>query len=453
MIGLLKKITNIKDRRYKQAIKTSSLAFVAQGVQMLTAVVSVPLVLNAVGSERYGLWMTLSSILLFVTFSDFGMGIGMQNIMSYAKAQDDKDNLKKSFTTTIVFGAILFSVLILISYFIIPFVDLTTWFKYQDKSISREILPATQAVFLVLSFGILSGLVQRAFDAYQEGYYSRIILVGSRLLSLLLLFWAVKTKQDLSTIILVSSGLPNLMLTLGIFWLYKNHPYLLFNHKDISKLVFLQIFKTGIAGLGASIAIFLLNSLTPLILSSGYGLKESAKYLVLTRLLNFILLFVNIIFLPFWPAVADAHVKKDFAWLNLLYTRINKLFLSIGFPMFILLLLTSKWLILVWTGKESILPSFSLIFICISYTVLSVWNTIICVFLNGMSLFKGQATFGILIAGISIFIAILSTKKIDPTGVVFIITTGMLIRCIYLHFELRKNMKINNDNFLTGEPS
>jgi O-antigen/teichoic acid export membrane protein len=411
------------------------------------------LALNAVGNERYGLWITLSSILLFVTFSDFGMGIGMQNIMSYARAQNDKDKLRKSFSTTLAFGGGLFCVLICVAYFLLPFINLTTWFKYQDKSVGSDILPATQAVFLVLALGLLSGLVQRAFDSFQEGYYSRVILVISRILSLLMLFWAVKTKQSLSTFILVSSGVPNLMLFLGILFLYKKHPFLVFKFKDVNKLVFVGIFKTGIVGLGASIAIFLVSSITPIIISSAYGLKESAKYIVLMRLLNFILLFVNMIFLPLWPAVADAHIKKDIQWLNLLYIRINKLFLSIGLPIFITLLLTSRTLILLWTGKASVLPSFQLVVVCVSFTIMSVWNTIICVFLNGMSLFKGQATFGILIAGLSILIAFLNTKNIDPTGVALIITIGMLVRCLYLHFELRRNIRINGAQIIVTDKS
>jgi len=440
MRDLFKKLRNIKDQRYKQAINTSSVSFIAQIVQMFTAVVSVPLVLNAVGNERYGLWMTLSSILLFVTFSDFGMGIGMQNILTYAKAIDDREKIKKAFNTTLSFGFVLFLILLLVAYLLLPILNLSVLFKYQDPSIAKDILPTTQAVIIVLSLGILSGLIQRTFDSFQEGYYSRIILLVARILSLLLLFWAVKAKQGLAMIILVSNGFPNLLLFLGILILYKKYDYLLFRFKDISKAVFFEIFRTGILGLGASIAIFLLSSITPMLISAHYGLQESAKYMILMRLLNFVILFVNMAFLPLWPAVADAYIKKDHAWLNLLYLRINKIFLIIGLPTFISLLAGSKWLILFWTHNKTVLPSFLLICICVIYTILSVWNTIICVFLNGMSLFKGQATYGVIVAAMSIFIAHLTSRFINSEGVVLVITLGMLIRCVYLHFELKNNM-------------
>ncbi|MEB0277556.1 MULTISPECIES: oligosaccharide flippase family protein [unclassified Mucilaginibacter] len=440
MIKLIKKIKNISDERYKQAIKTSTISFLAQGIQMLTALISVPLVLKAVGNERYGLWMTLSSILLFVTFSDFGMGIGMQNIMSYAKAENDENKLTKAFATTLAFGGVIFTILIAISYLVLPFINLATIFKYQDNSIASEILPTTQSVFLVLSFGIISGLVQRVFDAYQQGYYSRIILVISRVISLALLFWAVKTNQSLSIIILVSSGLPNLMLAIGVFLLYRKYPYLIFQFKNVDKVLFKRIFRTGIVGLGAAIAIFLVSSITPMIISSNYGLKESAKYLVLMRLLNFIILFVNMVFMPLWPAVSDAYSKQDTVWLNTLYKRINRLFIQISIPIFLLLIFSSKWLILLWTHNYAVLPSFQMTVFCVFFIILSIWNTIICVFLNGMSLFKGQATYGVLIAAVSIFAVYILKKYIDPSGVVLIITIGMLIRCIYLNYELKSTM-------------
>lgn len=448
MLRLINKIKDIKDNRYKQAFKTSIVSFLGQGIQMLTALISVPLVLNAVGNERYGLWMTLSSILLFVTFTDFGMGIGMQNIMSYAAAKNEKDKIKKSLSTTLAFGVILFIILSFLTYWVLPYIDLSNMIKYKDKTIGAEILPTTQAVFLVLTFGILGGLVQRAFDSLQEGYYPRIILVVSRIISLALLFWVVKTKQSLPVIIFTVNGIPNLMLLLGIIILYRRHSYLIFRFADIDKQLFTTIFKTGIVGLGAAIAIFLVNSITPVLISSAYGLNESAKYLVLNRLLNFILLFVNMMFLPLWPAIADAHSKKDSSWLNVLYIRLNKIFIIAGLPLFILLIFVSKYAILLWTHNSSILPSFVLIIACVFYTVLSVWNAIICIFLNGMSIFRGQATFGILIAIVSILVAHFLRNDIDSAGVVFIITAGMLIRCIYLHIELRTNMRAQHNIFL-----
>jgi O-antigen/teichoic acid export membrane protein len=388
--------------------------------------------------------MTLSSILLLVNFSDFGMGIGMQNQMSYSNALNNHEEVRTIFTTTLSFGTVICLFFLGISFLVLPYfqASLASMFKYRDPNISREILPATQGVLLVLSIGLVAGLVQRAFDSLQQGYIVRLLVIVSRVISLALLFYAVRTDKSLFFIIFVMNGITNVVLLAGVFLLYKKYPYLRYSFKDISLKKFKEIFKTGIMGLGASIAIFLVSSVTPFIISASFGLDESAKYTILTRLLNFLLLFINLSLLSFWPAIADAFSKKDYTWLKTLYNKAFKSLIWIGLLGFLGMLLTSQRLVLLWTQNETVLPSFWLTFVCVVYTTLSVWNAVTCVFLNGMSQFKGQATYGMLIAAVSLLIAYGIRHYTNTTGVVAIITGGMFFRCLYLQVELRNKMKL-----------
>ena len=53
----------------------------ARIVQIGTLLVTVRLTLKYLGNERFGLWMTISSVLAMAAFADFGVGIGVLNTM------------------------------------------------------------------------------------------------------------------------------------------------------------------------------------------------------------------------------------------------------------------------------------------------------------------------------------------------------------------------------------
>jgi len=51
--------------------------------------VTVPLTLNYLGSEHYGLWMTISSVSVMLGFADLGIGNGVLNAVADAYGRDD----------------------------------------------------------------------------------------------------------------------------------------------------------------------------------------------------------------------------------------------------------------------------------------------------------------------------------------------------------------------------
>lgn len=76
--------------RYRRAGFTSVLAFSARLMGVATALVTVPLTLNYLGVESYGLWLTLSSVALLLGFTDLGIGNGVLNALSEAHGHDDR---------------------------------------------------------------------------------------------------------------------------------------------------------------------------------------------------------------------------------------------------------------------------------------------------------------------------------------------------------------------------
>src|SRR5215471_17509807 len=78
--------------RYRRAGLTASTSYIAKALTVLMGFVSVPLTIGYLGAERYGVWLTISSLLMWVALTDFGLtGNALVNVLSEAIGRDDRE--------------------------------------------------------------------------------------------------------------------------------------------------------------------------------------------------------------------------------------------------------------------------------------------------------------------------------------------------------------------------
>ncbi len=436
----------IRDERYKRALLTTGMNVGAQGIQLLTGLISVPLTLTYVGTERFGMWMTISTALSFITFSDFGVGIGLQSKMSTALALNDLPNARRSFLTTMLFVTALCIVIIATGYIVASRANLTQLFSLQSRQAIEEVGPTVQMVMIVFGLGLLSGIIQRAFNALQEGFVIAIIQIGARIASLALLFVAVKNKMGLPILTLVVNGLPVLaILICGAVVLGKRHPWIRPTIHAMREWCdtanFKGILNIGLMGLGATIAVYFVNNLTPLILSTKYGADEVADYVIILRLIAVPTILLTYVLIPLWPAIAEAQEKHEFDWIRSAYTKYRLVTLAIAFVSAITLLLWGQPIIRLWTRNDSVVPSMPLLVASVAFMLIGYWNALLSVMLNGLSKFKGQASYGLVLAVAFIGFAYALPNTFGKEIVIWVVLLGYAIRCIIMQVELSTYLK------------
>lgn len=82
-------------KRFKEENRTSIVvrqalySFLLKGVSVLVSFIYVPLLLNYLDSEKYGIWLTLVTVTNWVTLFDIGLGHGLRNKLTEALANQD----------------------------------------------------------------------------------------------------------------------------------------------------------------------------------------------------------------------------------------------------------------------------------------------------------------------------------------------------------------------------
>jgi O-antigen/teichoic acid export membrane protein len=89
-----------RERRSRSLVRGTASAMVARGIGSLTGIITVPLTVRYLGAERYGAWMTISSVLVFLGFSDFGLAASLTNALGKAFGENDRESARRYVTTT-----------------------------------------------------------------------------------------------------------------------------------------------------------------------------------------------------------------------------------------------------------------------------------------------------------------------------------------------------------------
>jgi O-antigen/teichoic acid export membrane protein len=447
---LLSKLTTKSDdqgaERNRRAMLTAIMNVMSQVVQLATGLISVPLALSYVGPERFGIWMTLSTALAFITFSDLGVGIGVQDRMTKCIGVNDLDSARRSFFSAFIFATFLFVALMLLSEILVPRTDLATFFSLKTPEAIDEIVPTTMMVVFCLALGLLSGIVQRAFNALQEGFWVAVIQAIARVCSLGLLFVVVHLKMGLPALVFVVGGLASAaLLLLGLPVLLKRHGWLSPLGRPLSDFlnmsVLKEILKVGSLGLGAAVAIYFVNNSTPVVMARTYGAAGVVDFAVLLKLISIPGLLLTYLVLPLWPAITEAKVRQDNSWIKSAYRKCMFLTIGLSIVSFVTLLLFGQSIIRVWTNDPTVVPEFGLVLASAVFMVLGYWNTLTSVILNGLSKYKGQATYGLVLAITFALIATLIPDSWPKEMIVWVIGGGYLIRCLLMQFEVSRCLR------------
>ena len=208
---------SISKNREQRIALTSITGLVARVVNVLSGLLTIPLTLPYLGVEQFGIWMAVTGFVAFLSFADFGLSIGLQSRLTASVAKGDKVSPKGYLSTTLCIILVLALLISTLSYYVIPTLELTKLIGLENNE-NYPILELTvQVVIYLFSIGMFGAVIQRTYEALQEGYYSNIYLIVGRLLGLGSIFIAIELELSLPVIVALYMGGPTVALLLSGF--------------------------------------------------------------------------------------------------------------------------------------------------------------------------------------------------------------------------------------------
>ncbi len=435
----------ISDERYRRILLTGGTSAIVKGVSAIINLFIIPLTVKYLGSERYGLWMAISSMLALMSFADLGLGNGLVNAV--AKASGRKNQEEASVAISSTFFLLLVISLILFIFFILiyPYIS---WDRIFNVKSSIAVIESGPTMFILVAALLLNmplGVIQRVQEGFQEGYRFQLWQLVGSFISLFLILTCIFFKGSLPLLVLSLSSGQIISTIINGYFLFNNHrPNLKPSYRQFNLKVGKNLIKSGLIFLTLGIFTLIANASDDLVIAQKLGASYVSGYEIVKKLFLFSM-FTQFIIQPLWPAFAESLESGDIIWIR--KTLKKSLFISITFGLVfsLPLLLGGKQIIQFWVGAEYI-PTWSLLIGFYCFIVLANYGGVMSTFLNSGDLIGKQTIFIGLASITALLTKIYLSAKIGVSGVIWATVICYSIFYVLPSYRLAFNyIKIQND--------
>lgn len=393
------------NRRTKLVKINILLGVVVKGISILASLMLVPLTINYISSELYGIWLTLSSIIHWIGFFDIGFGNGLRNKLgeSIALGKYKKGQIYVSTTYAVllfVFGSIgaLF-------YFLSPVINWSSFLNVSQQY-NETLIIVAQILLFAFSVQMVLKLIQNVIQAFQFNALASLLDALGNIIALGFIFLLTITMApDLTIIALAYSMAPIIVLVMASIILYSTKFRKICPRIGYIRMKFAKdIFNLGGEFFIIQIAALVLYQMINIIISRICGPIEVTNYNIVYKYLSIIMMGASIIIVPIWSAFTDAYTKNDYTWMMNIYKKlINIFYLSVIVST--LMIIVSPIVYNIWIGDDVHIDILTSILVGI-YMIIGVWGQIHSTILNGMGKIRFQVVYSLIIMIVFIPLAI-----------------------------------------------
>jgi O-antigen/teichoic acid export membrane protein len=442
------------DRRghtYAHIIKGVVTAIGGRLVGVLTNFIAVPLTVRYLGAEKYGVWVTLSSILSWITIFDLGVGSTAVNRISEALAHNDLAEAKIRVYAGYISVVLLAFVLAVAVIAFWPFVSWPALLGSRVPTYSIEINEAAACAFIVFLLNFPLSITPRVLGVCHKVAESNYWNAFGSVLSLLLLVLVTRFHAQLPELVLAFSGATLLSGLLSTIWLYRKFEWLRPALWSVPYEKIRELIRTGLPFFAVQISGVLLLQTDNIIIAQVLGAREVTPYSVTWRLFSYASLLQVLAIPALWPAYADAFARKDYPWVQQTYGYNLKIALGSTIACVVVLLIVAKRFIALWAGPAAV-PSSGLIFGMGAWSILSVVSWCESCLLGAAGRVKGQAIYSAIGAAVNIAVSIWFCKVFGLIGVILGTLCAYSV-CIVIPQTIEVRRTISGNDSFSGRES
>ena len=398
-----------RERRTRGIFQGTASGIAWRIIAIAVNLISIPLSVRYLGSERYGAWVTITTVLTFLTITDFGLGASLTNAVGKAQAEEDHETGRSHVSSAVVMlCAIAGAILILATLFRGP-IALFLFPDLQSPLARAEIVPAVWLALLIFALKLPLIIVPRVLAAYHKNALANfwnILAVLGNLVALLTVIWL---NGGLPWLVAGSFGfglLVNLASAIWLFGSYKTWLRPRLSAVDFSYVA--HLFSDGWKFFIISVGWMINWQTDNLVIAHFLGAAQVTPYAITVSIFAFASGIPFLAYPSIWPAYTEAYAQGDYDWIRKAMRSNFKFNLLSSLTICVFLLIACQTIVRVWAGPAAVPPYAVIVWMAIwrlMFSTLLVGNCL----LNATGHLKGLTIYGTITAlmnlGLSIFLA------------------------------------------------
>ena len=381
--------TTTSNRRSSLLQKNLLASFIIKGWSAIVVLLLVPVTLHCLGDYRNGVWLTISSILLWIDQMDIGLGNGLRNRLAIHIAHQEITEAKQTISSTI-------AMLICIVFPLLIVLILLTWTTdvYGFLNIIPEEIPELRIALVYAIVFVCMTFVMKFIGNFYMGMQlpavSNLLIALSQTV-ILIVTWVlyINGKATFMAIAIANTASPLLIYFLAYtYTFYVQYPELRPSFRLVNLHSALELGNLGLKFFWIQIASVIQFMTTNLLISNFYTPALVTPYQIAYRYISLSMVIFTIICMPFWNATTDAYERNDTAWIRKANQKMNWMVTGI-FTLLLIMIILSPWVYQIWIGDECQVPIGMTIMVAL-YNLILIMSMRYAYFLNGVGALRLQ---------------------------------------------------------------
>ncbi len=419
--------------------KNVSISYISLMIISVIGFISVPLLIDYMGTEIYGIWVLGFSLVSYLMLSNFGIPVSATALMAKTLSERVKKRIFFNSFVLLLLVSFLFGLLIYILDSIYG-----DWVKVLGN-IKDEHLNIANSILMMMLIGFLIRLPFQlafsAFSAYQKLFWSKAYETLIIVVNFCVLIVSIILKIDIQIFVFLTVFI-NLVINVMAFIHAK---YSFFEIKTKENTVFSKKYMKIISNHSLSffyigIAATIVWTTDNIVIAHMFTMTDVAIYSVAFKLFTTAFLVFTTISGVMFPLYGKYYAERNWNKINEIYNLNLSILPAISVLIWIGGILFSHEIILIWTGEEELYGGLLLMVALGGYGfVLSIVNTHANL-LSGLNLVKNTVKIGWLEAGVNLILSIILANYFGLAGIAMgTLLAAFLAPFIFFPYYIAKN--------------
>jgi O-antigen/teichoic acid export membrane protein len=390
----------------------------ARVLAICVSVISVPLTIGYLGKERYGAWVTIVSVVTFLSITDFGIAASLTNAIGKAQAGEEHARGQRLVSSALLMLSLIASVIVIAAVVLAPRIAALLFPNLQSPVARAEIVPAVMIALSIFALNLPLFVSSRVLAAHQESALANVWNITASLGNLAALLVVIWFRGGLPWLVFGCFGFglaANIACAVWLFGIHKPwlRPSLASVDPAFVKILFSDGWKFFVIGIG-----WMVNWQTDnMVIAHFLGAAQVTPYAVTFSLFAIATGLQTLAYPNLWPAYTEAHAQGDYEWIQKTLRSNFKFSFFTTTAIVVFLTIFGGEIIRLWAGAAAVPPFSVIVWMALWRLMLSTLLVGSCL-LNATGHLKGMTIYGTATAVLNLALSILLAKIYGITGVI-----------------------------------
>ena len=400
--------SHINSKRSSLLQKNILASFIIKGWSAVIVLLMVPATLHCLGEYKNGIWLTISSLLLWIDNMDIGLGNGLRNKIAEYMAHGERERTRSLVSSTFALLSCIIIPVMLVLLLLIAVGD-----PYQVFNAAPAKVPHLDQVLMVTVILVCTSFVFKLIGNFYMGLQlpavSNLLIALGQTLALIgtyIVLWS--GSHSLMLIALVNTLSPLLVYLLAYpYTFFYKYPQLRPSFRLIDFKEAKAVINMGVQFFIMQISSVVLFMTSNILISNLFSPEMVTPYQITYRYFSILLVVFTVICMPFWNATTDAYQRNDMEWIRQAASKLRLMTIGILLCLIVMVAL-SDIVYAIWIDRQTVID-IRMSIVMAAYIFILIYSMRYSYFINGIGKLRLQLIFTATAAIVFIPLAYLAT--------------------------------------------